>query len=406
VTKDEDREAEGEEGEGAPRAKRRLRSFFIAALVVGLLLWVVVSFLQEGRTAPSGPAARTASSVSTPRPAGPGADPRESSPPASAERDEPSLPEDDPVALYRAQTRYAPTSGVLAPTAVDLIEPNRRYESFVAIGDTVDRGRGEEIRFLFTADKYYYEGDERVNARLEVQRSGTEVPITIELAEVEAEGGSGRIGEAKPLEFEPQGGAYAARIDLAEDFPEHHGPLRLQIRFSYGPEQSQQAELRVFTTPVSDIPGRFLGRYRDGVVSGSLLVEAAVEIFDAGFYRFDANLFANDGAPLAFANFKGPLEPGLQWIPLEFFGLLLIDLGASGPWQVRNLRGYRFLDGNYPDRLRLRDATMDHWTHAYELASFSQDEFTDPQKERMLEMLEQDALRGIALDLPEVANGP
>ena len=84
--------------------------------------------------------------------------------------------------------------------------------------------------------------------------------------------------------------------------------------------------------------------------------------------------------------------------------MLLIDLGASGPYQLRNLRGYRFLDGHYPDRLPLRDATLPYWTHAYDLASFSEEEFTSPEKQRVLELLEQDAQRGISLDLPDMAN--
>ncbi len=388
------------------RAGRRRRLVF--ALVLASLCLAIAALWFLNRTSITTAPVHTAQAPSAvsgddEAPGPPRAAPAAATP---TEPDAPVLPDDDPIALYRKQTRYAPTSGVLAPTALDLLEPNRRYERFVPIGDTVDRGSGEEIRFLFTADKYYYEGDEDVKARLEVQRSGRAVPIDIQLSTVEAEGGSGRIGEAKPLAFDRDGDVHRARIDLAESFPEHHGPLRLVVRFGFGEGEAQEADLRVFTTPANSIPGRFLGRYRDAPQNGSLLVEAAVEIFDAGFYRFDANLFAHDGAPLAFANFKGHLEPGVRWIPLEFFGLLLIDLGASGPYEVRNLRGYRFLDGHYPDRLRLRDATTTYWTHGYALASFSDEEFTSPEKQRVLELLELDAQQGIALDLPEVANGP
>jgi hypothetical protein len=76
------------------------------------------------------------------------------------------------------------------------------------------------------------------------------------------------------------------------------------------------------------------------------------------------------------------LGAGLHQVPFEFFGLLMLDIGVPGPYEVRNMRGYLFLDGEYPDRLRLRDAVGSYWTHAYEVSAFSDDEFMTPTRRR------------------------
>ena len=318
----------------------------------------------------------------------------------------PQDPPSDPVADYRARTRYAPGSGALGAQAVDLLEPNRRYESFRPIEDTVNRGRGGEMSYLFTADKYYYEGDEVVRATLAVRRGEELVPVKFTRAQAVGESAKGASDEREEVNFIPEAGEYRAELDLDESYPEHHGPILLSIEFEYERGKTQEASLRIFSTPANSIPAHFTGGYSDTAVDGSLVVYADVQVREPGFYRFDLNLFSSDGAPLAFANFKGPLDVGLHHVPFEFFGLLLLDLGVSGPYQVRNLRGYLFLDGEYPDRLRLRDAENVYWTHAYEVASFSDEEFMSDHKARMIELIEQDVEAGISVDLPAAATGP
>ena len=48
----------------------------------------------------------------------------------------------------------------------------------------------------------------------------------------------------------------------------------------------------------------------------------------------------------------------------------------------------------------MRDATHSHWTRTYDLASFSEDEYTSDHKSRMLEMLEADRAAGIGVTSP------
>lgn len=390
----------GDETSGGTR--RRWLLWIGLAVLVLVLGWF---FLKSERTVESQQHAATPPAPAAPQESAPEAPP---APPSDRPREvqAPSAPTDDPIAEYRARTRYAPTSGVLSDQAVDLLEPNRRYDTFVPIEDTANRTRGGEMTFLFTADKYFYEGDDVVTATLNVLRDDEPVSVKITRADAVAESASGQTDESEGLNFRFDDGGYTSTVKLEETFAEHHGPILFTVAFEYEPGKTQESALRVFTTPTNSIPANFTDSFSDGAENGSLVVYAGVEVFEPGFYRLDANLFSADGAPLAFANFKGNLDAGAHRVPLEFFGLLMLDIGVAGPYEVRNVRGYLFLDGEYPDRLRMRDAVGSYWTHAYEVSAFSDEEHMTPHKQKMIELLEQDIQNGIGVDQPKAAVGP
>lgn len=370
----------------------------LAILVgLGLAAW----WLRAGDVPPAPPP--SASSAPEEAPVA-GAPPKLAalSPPAAGAP--PPPPPTDPVAAYRELTRYAPGSGRLHEDAVDLLEPNRRYETPRPIRDTLGRGADGRIDYLLDVDRFYYTGDEIATVVLRVRRGDETVPVAIRRAVAVAEGASGDVGEEEPLRFVLRDGDPTAELDLEELFPEHHGPIRILAAFEWEPGRLEETDLRIFTTPVGGVPAEFTGRDIDYVENGSLVIDVGLDVFRAGFYRIDANLFGPDGAPLAFTTFKGELAAGVQRVPLEFFGLLLHDVGSPGPYELRDLRGYLFRDGEYPDRLRMRDATHSHWTRAYELAGFSDEEYSSEHKTRMLELIEADVAAGIAIPPPNAAH--
>jgi hypothetical protein len=124
-----------------------------------------------------------------------------------------------------------------------------------------------------------------------------------------------------------------------------------------------------------------------------------------GFYRFDANAFDAQGRPVAFASFKGELAKADRWVPFEFFGKALRDAGAEGPFTIRHVRGYRFLDGEFPDRERLRDQALVWTTAPYSAAAFSEEPYTSEHQEHMVELMLEDVAAGRSLDLPPLAGG-
>jgi len=317
----------------------------------------------------------------------------------------PPDPPDDPIAAYRARSRYAPTSGRLHPEAVDLLEPNRRYERPRAIEATLDRGPAAVVTFQLEADRFHYEGDETVTAALHVRRGDERLPVRIVRARALATGLPEEEAEdaAVRLTFGLRDGVPKTDLDLAETFPDHHGTIDLLVDFEWEPGATERAELRIATQPADAAPAFFTGRNTDHADTGSVVVEVGIDVEQAGFYRLDANLFDSAGQPLAHGHFKGTLDAGVTRAPIEFFGLLLIDIGVSGPYEVRNLRGYLFREGRHPDKLRMRDAEGSHWTGPYEVSSLSDEEFTSPHKERMLELLAVDLEAGRTADIPEPA---
>ena len=371
------------------------KRWLVLALAAGVVLLLALSWFRAGESSSSAsaPGEETRPPAAEP--------PAVAAPPPVVASTSGSTPEtEDPLAVYRAQTRYPSSSGRLRATALDLLEPNRRYETPRPIEATLARGGTEVVTYILAADQYHYSGDDVVEARLRVRRGDEAVPVVVTRGVAMAEGASGATGEEERLVFRIRAGEPTTSLDLARTFPDHHGPIQLTVEFEWEPGEMEEATLRIFSTPVAGIPAEFTGRDGDRVEQGSLVVDVGVDVLQPGFYRIDGNLFAQSGEPLAYASFKGELAAGETSVPLEFFGLLLRDLGVDGPYQVRDLRGYLFLDAEYPDRLRMRDATHHHWTRSYALESFSGQEFMSDHKARMLDLIEADLAAGIPVEHP------
>lgn len=385
---------------GEPRERGRAGPWLLVAFAVAVAVGLALFLWPGGGDAPERP-----ESAERPPPA-----PRPASftpapaPPGGASPPSPPAPPEDPIAAYRERTRYAPGSGRLSREAVDLLEPNRRYERPRPVEATLDRGPDGVVEFHLEADRYYYTSDETVAARLLVERGGERLPVAILAAEALPTGTAeeDQDEQKERLTFGLDAdGAPKTELALAESFPEHHGTIDLRVEFQYEPGGTEEASLRIFSTPADRIPAAFTGRYADHADTGNLVVEVGVDVGEPGFYRIDANLFGPDGEPLAFAAFKGDLAAGEQSARVEFFGLLLRDVAVPGPYEVRDVRGYLFREAAYPDKLRLRDSATTHWTRAYEIESFSDEEYTSPHKEQMLELLEADEQSGVGVDTPD-----
>jgi hypothetical protein len=108
---------------------------------------------------------------------------------------------------------------------------------------------------------------------------------------------------------------------------------------------------------------------------------------------------------VAFAVFKGELGSGSQTIPLEVFGKVLRDAGVPGPYELRQVRGYRFLDGQYPDRERLADIDGTWTTEAWPLDAFGDAPWAGEHKRRMVELMLEDEANGIPVEAPALPGG-
>jgi hypothetical protein len=78
------------------------------------------------------------------------------------------------------------------------------------------------------------------------------------------------------------------------------------------------------------------GNYRDAVVNGNLEVGVEVDVAEAGRFHGEATLYGADGTRLVgWAQAARALEPGRQWLTLQYYGLILRERDVGGPYTVR-----------------------------------------------------------------------
>lgn len=308
------------------------------------------------------------------------------------------------VQRYLASTVYPPGSGRLDPERVDLLQPNRRYERPRPIRDTLGPDGDAVVYFELSADRYDLTGGEPTAVWLELQRAGEPLRAGDVSARIWREGRAGREGEPIPLRFRWRGVRHEAELD-PRDFAEHHGFVLVEVEFEVDRGAPQRETLRFSHTPESLVPARFTGQLHDYVRDGSLRVEVGLDVEREGFFRLDANLYEAEGAPVAYASWKGELYEGRHHVPLEVFGKVLRDAGASGPYLIGELRGYRFVDGAFPDREQIPGPGPSGLTERYALSEFSDAAWDSEHKRHVVELMLQDEAAGISLDVPDLPPG-
>lgn len=369
--------------------RRRAIWFALGGVSLCLALLFAIGSLLRSEPADSRPAAEPAlPAVSAPAPQAASVVSPRRRPVAETPWDE--LP--PPIRRFLESTPYPPTSGRLSPTDTDLLHPNQRHERHRPIPDTLSDDPSGVVTWLFTADRWAYVGPETVHAWLEVKRGGEPVDVRIVSATATREGAAGTEGAPEPIHFHRDGERHVADVALAR-FADHFGPIVLAVRFEYEPGRFHDDQLRIATTPASRVPGRVAGA-SDRVENGSLVVDVAADLSVGGFYRFDANVYDARGKPVAFAAWKGELAAGAQTVPLEVWGKVLQDAGVPGPYTIDEVRGYRFLDGQYPDREMLPEITTRHETNAYPLSSFTDAQHVSPHELHMAELMLDDLEQG------------
>jgi hypothetical protein len=119
-----------------------------------------------------------------------------------------------------------------------------------------------------------------------------------------------------------------------------------------------------------------------------LEIRAEIEVRAAGRFHLEATLYSPSGTPLAWAQNALQLPPGTHWIPLTFFGLALRDAQTSGPYVLRFVALSTATDmPNQKNRL-VENAYV---TQAYDVASFSDQPFNDPNLLEAADRLERSA---------------
>jgi len=289
---------------------------------------------------------------------------------------------DDPLTAYRKANVYPPTSRPLASDQLDLLRPNQRHE----VMRPADHGDG--VSYLLTADRYFVIGDETLASTLEVRRDGQPLAVTITqaFAEVVGAAGSTRDRPRLPLAFSANGAGFATTFAPAQLGVARQAAISLNVEFDDGIAK-QRAHIDIQYTPVAGIPARFTGAFGDAIEAGSLVIHAAIDVANPGPYVIDANLFDAADQPVAWSRFKGDLAAGTRDAALVFFGKVLVDGHARGPFHIGQLRGARFAAGRDPDLEQMPPFAGSFTTKPYPVDAFSDAEYDSADKQRMIELL-------------------
>lgn len=290
---------------------------------------------------------------------------------------------DDPVTAYRKANVYPPGSRPLTRQHVDLLEPNRRHETF----RPTDADDGSS--FLFTADRYFAFGDDIVTSTLEVKNAKS-VTITAALAATDP-------ARPVPVTYVQTGGVWMAQFSPASLHLQQQTEIGMYIEFDPGTGTRQRAHYNLQYTPSAGAPATFTGVFSDAIVDGSLVIRAGLDVTMPGHYIIDCNLYDASNAPVGWTHWKGDLAAGGAGADLPFFGKVLVDANAKGPFHIGQLRGARFDPGHVPDLAQIRPFDGSYATRAYATTDFSDVEYDSPEKQRMLQFLSDQQAKGVHL---------
>jgi len=305
---------------------------------------------------------------------------------------------------YRAITRYPSSTRRLTSKSTDLLHPNKRHERRQPVPDARDNeDRAWEV--LYTADRYFVRGEEPISVSLALWHEGEPV---IPTGVVMVAAPTGASGSGNPVELSVERVDSESRATLVpnEHWPEYVGELEVTTTFTAPGLSEQTGRLSFYLTANARIPARFTGQFSDDNRNGDLTIEVGVNVETAGTYRVEANLFDRNDQAVAWAQSETKLSPGISSVTLLFYGLAFHDARAVAPFSLRQLRGYRLRRGDSPHREDMSTYDGDYETSArYSLSDFRSEEYTSPQKERMLERYRDAIERGVVLTEPEFVGG-
>ncbi len=216
------------------------------------------------------------------------------------------------------------------------------------------------------------------------QREGDPQEVRVEARAIQGEVRGPNGAPAATIEFRDDGKENDAQADdrfftasLTPD-PDRPDAFRGQHTVEVTALAGSGEELTATTGFFYGVPTAHLtGQYRDSIVDGHLRIEAEVVVEEAGQFQLEGTLVTTANAEmLAYARHVASLTPGTTWIPLTYYGLILRERKADGPYSLFAVTLSRV--GN--DGLEETDVIPNaHTTRAYAVTDFSDQPFNDPE---------------------------
>ena len=266
------------------------------------------------------------------------------------------------ISLREEWAQYPPNSRPLDEGAVDLINPDIVEDPFSIARRVNDAGDivGSPYRCQLQPKKHtILPTDKRqVFSFFCIDDANQSVLMNIESIKAELSNAEGIIS-IKPSRFIYQektiinelGQSFSGYDITFKPKPQEWGDVRLRVNYFY----SDRKEELFFSQKIFNLSnieaGAFLDEYKERVEDGSLIVYAYVDIYEEGWYQFNANL-RNEEGYIAAATHEAMLSLGKHAIPFLFFGKIIHDKKANGPYVVTGVRG-RLISGPLDHALTL-----------------------------------------------------
>src|SRR5262249_20666159 len=136
------------------------------------------------------------------------------------------------------------------------------------------------------------------------------------------------------------------------------------------------------------------GNYRDSAAHGDLVVEAEVEVVQAGRFHIEGSLHTADGSARPPRSPAAPdPAPGRDRMGMDFYGLILNEAHVDGPYLLRYVA--LSTTTSMPNAMN-RLVENAHVTAAYRASSFTDQPFNDPSLLDAADRLEHDAAGALA----------
>ena len=232
---------------------------------------------------------------------------------------------------YRAAARYPDHSQVLAKGQADPIQ-EKRTTTAVASGRPQD---GPTVSVIGRQISYEYPA-----TQIDFFATVTGGKVTTIAGEVQNESGA-KVGEIRffddgvGVDTKAGDGLYSGRVEFtARQRPQLADSYLVQVDAGFASGETRTA---VSGFLYSRPHARLTGRYRDSIRNGSLVIEAQVEVREAGRFHLAGTLATLQGSPVGTAQAAQRLEPGKHWIALEFYGLMFHDRQVEGQFRLASL---------------------------------------------------------------------
>lgn len=167
-------------------------------------------------------------------------------------------------------------------------------------------------------------------------------------------------------------------------FANFEGTIRTEV-YLLGTEDTGpgQTYFDLVYTPL--VPATWLGQSSEQMENGSLAIQLAAQVNEAGTYIVTARAYDARGKAFALLTASSPVATGVQNIRFLLFGKLLRDYQIHFPITLRDVDGFLLREDHFPDRASMpRWAGVAHTSANYALETFSDATWSSEQRTRYL----------------------